>query len=89
MWQPYLTVISERCSQAIHILVRFPIVAKMNTSLGQVRAGEARRRARDGYEPVLRKTRWCVLKRRANLTGQQRFRLRDLCCTMHLETAAA
>jgi hypothetical protein len=27
---------------------------------------------------VLKKTRWCVLKRRANLTGQQRFRLRDL-----------
>jgi len=29
-------------------------------------------------EPVLRKTRWCVLKRRANLTEHQRFRLRDL-----------
>ena len=43
-----------------------------------MRAGEARRLARDGYEPVLQKTRWCVLKRRANLTGQQRFRLRDL-----------
>ena len=26
----------------------------------------------------MKKTRWCVLKRRANLTGQQRFRLRDL-----------
>ena len=33
---------------------------------------------RDGYEPVLKKTRWCVLKRKANLTRQQRFRLRDL-----------
>ena len=50
----------------------------MNTALDQVRAGEARRLARDGYEPVLKKTRWCVLKRRANLTGQQQFRLRDL-----------
>ena len=50
----------------------------MNTALDQVRAGEARRLVRDGYEPVLKKTRWCVLKRRANLTGQQRFRLRDL-----------
>ena len=78
MWQPYLKVIHDRCSQAIHILDRFHIVAKMNTALDQVRAGEARRLARDGYEPVLKKTRWCVLKRRANLTGQQRFRLRDL-----------
>ena len=78
MWQPYLTVIRERCSQAIHILDRFHIVAKMNTALDQVRAGEARRLARDGYEPVLKKTRWCVLKRKTNLTRQQRFRLRDL-----------
>jgi transposase len=88
MWQPYLTVIRERCSQAIHILDRFHIVAKMNTALDQVRAGEARRLARDGYEPVLKKTRWCVLKRRANLTRQQRFRLRDL-LRYNLRTARA
>jgi len=88
MWQPYLTVIRERCSQAIHILDRFHIVAKMNTALDQVRAGEARRLARDGYEPILKKTRWCVLKRRANLTGQQRFRLRDL-LRYNLRTARA
>ena len=36
----------------------------MNTALDQVRAGEARRLARDGYEPVLKKTRWCVLSAR-------------------------
>jgi transposase len=50
----------------------------MNKALDEVRAGEARRLAQDGYEPVLKKTRWCVLKRKANLTSQQRFRLRDL-----------
>jgi Transposase len=27
---------------------------------------------------VLKKSRWCVLKRKANLTSQQKFRLRDL-----------
>ena len=78
MWRPYLRVIHERCGQAIHILNRFHIVAKMNAALNDVRAAEARRLAQDGYEPVLRKTRWCVLKRRANLTGDQRFRLREL-----------
>jgi transposase len=78
MWQPYLKVIRERCSQAIHILDRFHIVAKMNDAVDEIRAGEARRLARDGYEPILKKTRWCVLKRRANLTEGQRFRLRDL-----------
>src|SRR5262249_9194566 len=78
MWRPYLTVIRERCSQAIHILDRFHIVAKMNTALDQVRAGEARRPAHDGHEPGLKKTRWGGLKGRAHLTGQQQFRLRDL-----------
>ena len=50
----------------------------MNDALDDVRAAEARRLAQDGYEPVLHKTRWCVLKRKANLTRTQRFRLRDL-----------
>ena len=54
------------------------MVAKMNVALDQVRAAEARRLASDGYQPVLQKTRWCVLKLRANLTEQQRFRLLDL-----------
>ena len=88
MWQPYLTVGRERCSQAIHILDRFHIVAKMNAALDQVRAVEARRLVRDGYEPVLKKTRWCVLKRKANLTEHQRFRLRDL-LRYNLQTARA
>jgi transposase len=78
MWQPYLTVIRERCSQALHVLDRFHIVAKMNTALDQVRAAEARRLVHDGYEPILQKTRWCVLKRKANLSEHQRIRLRDL-----------
>src|SRR4030088_2453022 len=50
----------------------------MNEALDDVRAAVARRLAQDGYQPVLKKTRWCVLKRKANLTSPQRFRLRDL-----------
>jgi transposase len=34
--------------------------------------------AQDGYPPLLKKSRWCVLKRKQNLTPQQKFRLRDL-----------
>jgi transposase len=78
MWKPYLRVIRERCANAVNILDRFHIVAKMNEALDDVRAAEARRLAQDGYQPVLKKTRWCVLKRKANLTREQRFRLRDL-----------
>ena len=48
MWQPYLGVIREKCSQALHILDRFHIVAKINKALDEVRAAEARRMAQDG-----------------------------------------
>jgi transposase len=34
--------------------------------------------AQAGHEPLLKNSRWCVLKRKANLTGKQKFRLRDL-----------
>jgi transposase len=88
MWKPYLRVIRERCSNAVNILDRFHIVAKMNKALDEVRAGEARRLAQDGYEPVLKRTRWCVLKRKTNLTGKQRFRLREL-LRYNLKTARA
>ena len=66
MWKPYLRVIRERCSNALNILDRFHIVAKMNDALNDVRSAEARRLVADGYEPVLSKTRWCVLKRKEN-----------------------
>lgn len=78
MWKPYLNVIREKCSQALHILDRFHIVAKMNEALDDVRTAEARKMAAAGHEPLLKKTRWCLLKRQSNLTDHQRFRLRDL-----------
>ena len=78
MWPAYLRVIRERCSNALNILDRFHIVAKMNDAVNEVRSAEARKLAADGYEPVLRKSRWCVLKRPENLTDAQRVRLRDI-----------
>jgi len=78
MWQPYLDVIREKCSLALHILDRFHIAAKMNKALDEVRAAESRQLAHDGHQPLLKKTRWCVLKRQENLNAKQQFRLRDL-----------
>jgi transposase len=78
MWKPYLGVIREKCSQALNILDRFHIVAKVNKALDDVRAAEARRMKGDGYEPVLTKSRWCLLKRPENLTGNQKVKLKDL-----------
>jgi transposase len=78
MWEPYLKVIREKCSEALHILDRFHIVAKMNKALDEIRAGESRRMAAEGFIPVLKKSRWLLLKRQENLKPEQRFRLRDL-----------
>lgn len=58
MWEPYLKVIREKCSDALHILDRFHIVAKMNKALDEIRAGESRRRASAGLAPVLKKSPW-------------------------------
>ena len=55
MWKPYLKVIKERIGQAVHVLDRFHIVARLNKALDEVRAEEHRRMKRDGYEPLLTK----------------------------------
>lgn len=78
MWKPYLNLIKKHCTNALNILDHFHVVAKMNLALDEVRAGEARRMAQDGYEPVLKRSRWCLLKRPKNLTDLQRIKLRDL-----------
>jgi transposase len=78
MWEPYLKVIHEKCSEAIHILDRFHIVAKMNKALDEVCSTESSRMRSEGQSPVLKKSRWLLLKREENLKDEQRFRLRDL-----------
>ena len=78
MWKPYLQLIAKHCTHALNILDRFHVVAKMNLALDDVRAAEARRLVQDGYEPVLKKSRWCLLKRPENLTDNQRVKLRDV-----------
>ena len=88
MWEPYLKVIREKCSEALHILDRFHIVAKMDKALDEVRAGESRRLASEGLAPALKKSRWLLLKREENLKVEQRFRLRDL-LRLNLKTVRA
>lgn len=78
MWQPYLKVIAARLGQAIHVLDRFHVMQQFGRALDEVRAGESKRLARDGYEPVLKKSRWCLLKRPENLTGKQAVKLSEL-----------
>jgi transposase len=78
MWKPYLDVIAEECVNALHILDRFHVMAKMSKALDEVRAAETKRLLSDGYEPLLKESRWCVLKRKENLPAKQQVRLRNL-----------
>lgn len=78
MWKPYMNVIVEMLSQSIHILDRFHIMSNMNKAIDEVRRSEASRMKRDGYEPLLKHSRWCLLKRAENLTVKQAVKLKEL-----------
>jgi transposase len=88
MWGPYLTVIAEQIPQALHVLDRFHIMQNMNKAIDEVRREEVAKLKRDGYEPVLKHSRWCLLKRPENLTDHQATRLADL-MTYNLKSVRA
>ena len=78
MWKPYLNVIRERLGHAVHVLDRFHVMQQFSKAIDQIRADEAKRLEREGYEPVLRKSRWCLLKRPENRTDKQTVKLSEL-----------
>jgi transposase len=53
-------------------------VAKLNKAIDEVRASEAKRMVHDGYEPLLKHSRWCLLKNPSNLTAKQNDKLTAL-----------
>ncbi|MGH8649289.1 MAG: ISL3 family transposase, partial [Burkholderiales bacterium] len=87
MWKAYVKVIAKKAPQALHILDRFHIVSNLNKALDEVRAAEAKKINREGYEP-LKRSRWCFLKRPENLTPKQEVKLKDL-LQMNLRTVRA
>jgi transposase len=78
MWRPYLSVVARRAGAAIHVLDRFHVAKLLNVAIDLVRATEAKRMKQDGHEPLLKHSRWSLLKRRENLTERQEVKLRDL-----------
>ncbi len=78
MWKPYIKVIKKKTVEALHILDRFHIVAKFNKAIDEVRALEYRQMKTEGYEPLLKHSRWCLLKRRERLAEKQEAKLSDL-----------
>jgi transposase len=78
MWKPYLKVIAEKATNALNILDRFHIAQKLGDAIDDVRAQETRSLKSKGKEVVLKNSRWCFLKNPANLTDNQKVRLKDL-----------
>jgi transposase len=78
MWRPYLNVIGQKLTQAVHVLDRFHVMQQFSKAIDQIRADEAKRLEREGYEPVLRRSRWCLLKRPENRTDKQTVKLSEL-----------
>ena len=78
MWKPYLQVIARKAAGATHVLDRFHIVANMNKAINEVRSKEVKSLKADGYEPILKGMRYCLLKRPENLTERQEIKLAEL-----------
>jgi len=78
MWQPYLKVIAEKAKGALNILDRYHIMAKIGKAIDKVRAGEVRKLVEEGYEPVLKHSRWLLLKRPENRTDKENIKLAEL-----------
>jgi len=71
MWRPYLKVIAKKAGQAIHVLDRFHVMSHFNKAIDKVRASEARALKAKGHKPILKRSRWLLLKRPENLTQEQ------------------
>ncbi len=78
MWKPYLKVIAKKAGNALNILDRFHIMTHLSKAIDEVRAQEARELKEQGYEPILTKTRWLLLKKPENLTSTQGSKLAEL-----------
>ena len=60
------------------MLDRFHIMSHFSQAIDEVRAAEARKLAAEGRAPLLKHSRWLLLKRPENLTDGQAERLAEL-----------
>jgi transposase len=88
MWAAFINVVRARCGSAVHVLDRFHVMALLSKAVDETRRQEVRRLRAKGRHAALTKTRWVLLKRKRNLTGKQRVRLREL-LTWNLRTVRA
>jgi transposase len=78
LWKPYLGVIAKALPAALHILDRFHIRKNLGEAIDKIRRAEVHALARAGLAPLLKKTRWTLLKHRRNWNAHDRRRMRYL-----------
>ena len=78
LWKPYLKVIKRKLSNAVHILDRFHVSQYLNKAVDETRRQEMAELRRDGFQAILEKSRWCLLKNKKNQKPSQLARLSDL-----------
>lgn len=78
LWKPYLQVVAQWAPRALHVLDRFHVALNLNKAVDQVRNQEAEELRKQGMEPVLKHSRWCLLKRPQRLTSPQGIKLAEL-----------
>lgn len=88
MWQAYLRVVREQAKQVRHVLDRFHVVQRLGKAIDQVRAAEAKLLKAQGKQPVLKHSRWLLLKRPERLTEKQEPKLAEL-LKLNLRTVRA
>ena len=88
MSSDYLEVIGARAKSALNVLDRYHVIANLNKKIDLVRAREVKRLKAEGKQPVLKHSRWCVLKRPEHLTENQDIKLAQL-LKMNLQTVRA
>jgi len=92
MWKAYLKVIREKAPYALNILDRFHLKKHLNEALNDVRKEEVLKLNEGGFEPILKNTRWALLKNPKNRTKAQatkikellRYNLKSIRCYLHL-----
>ena len=78
MWKPYLNVIKETIPNALHVLDRFYIAQNLGKAIDKVRAEEHRKLQANGYEAVLTRSKWLLLRNRKNLDEDQEVSVNEL-----------
>jgi len=77
MWDPYLAAIEARSSQAAIVFDKFHVIRNYSKVIDRVRNDEIKK-AESEDKPILRGTKYLLLKNRENLSEGQRSRLDTL-----------